>query len=62
MSFLSNIFSKEKEGLNTIEGQEKPSELEIYFQQFRKNIVGIEQSFQSPYGKKEIIYTDWTAS
>ena len=62
MSFLSNIFSKEKEELNTIEGQEKPSELEIYFQQFRKNIVGIEQSFQSPYGKKEIIYTDWTAS
>ena len=36
MSFLSNIFSKEKEELNTIEGQEKPSELEIYFQQFRK--------------------------
>ena len=62
MSFLSNIFSKEKEELNTIEGQEKPSELEIYFQQFRKNIVGIEQSFQSPYGEKEIIYTDWTAS
>lgn len=62
MSFLSNIFSKNKEKLNTIEGEEKPSELEIYFQQFRENIVGIEQSFQSPYGEKEIIYTDWTAS
>ena len=64
MSFLSNIFSKSKEKsqLNNLEDQEKPSELENYFQQFRENIVGIEQSFQSPYGEKEIIYTDWTAS
>ena len=39
-----------------------PSELETYFQQFRKHIVGNNQTFQSPYGEKEIIYTDWTAS
>jgi selenocysteine lyase/cysteine desulfurase len=38
------------------------TELEIYFQQFRKNIIGIDQEFVSPYGKKQIIYTDWTAS
>ena len=36
--------------------------LENYFQQFRKHIVGVDQTFQSPYGEKEIIYTDWTAS
>ncbi len=36
--------------------------LETYFQDFRKNIVGINQEFTSPYGKKKIIYTDWTAS
>ncbi|MHC0441898.1 aminotransferase class V-fold PLP-dependent enzyme [Flavobacterium sp. 3-210] len=36
--------------------------LETYFQDFRKNIVGINQEFTSPYGKKQIIYTDWTAS
>jgi len=36
--------------------------LESYFQKFRENIVGINQSFQSPYGKKDIIYADWTAS
>ncbi|MNQ69108.1 putative cysteine desulfurase [compost metagenome] len=36
--------------------------LETYFQDFRKNIVGINQEFKSPYGKKQIIYTDWTAS
>jgi len=36
--------------------------LETYFLDFRKNIVGINQEFMSPYGKKQIIYTDWTAS
>jgi len=38
------------------------SELEIYFQKFRNNIVGTKQRFDSPYGEKEIIYADWTAS
>jgi selenocysteine lyase/cysteine desulfurase len=41
---------------------ETSSELEIYFQQFRKNIIGIDQEFESPFGKKKITYTDWTAS
>ncbi|WP_111706957.1 aminotransferase class V-fold PLP-dependent enzyme [Lutibacter citreus] len=36
--------------------------LEKYFKQFRNNIVGVNQTFNSPYGEKEIIYTDWTAS
>lgn len=36
--------------------------LETYFKSFRDNIVGIDQEFISPYGKKQIIYTDWTAS
>ncbi len=38
------------------------TELELYFQQFRKNIIGIDQEFESPFGKKKITYTDWTAS
>lgn len=40
----------------------KQDNLEQYFELFRKNIIGIEQKFDSPYGKKEIIYADWTAS
>ena len=36
--------------------------LEHYFQQFRQNIIGINQEFESPFGTKKIIYTDWTAS
>lgn len=36
--------------------------LEKYFQKFRNNIVGVGQKFKSPYGEKEIIYADWTAS
>ncbi|SNR38925.1 Selenocysteine lyase/Cysteine desulfurase [Lutibacter agarilyticus] len=41
---------------------ENKSDLENYFQQFRKNIVGVNASFESPCGTKDIIYTDWTAS
>jgi selenocysteine lyase/cysteine desulfurase len=36
--------------------------LEIYFNQFRNQIIGQDQTFISPYGEKKIIYTDWTAS
>ncbi|MCR8669029.1 aminotransferase class V-fold PLP-dependent enzyme [Aestuariibaculum sp. M13] len=38
------------------------TELEKYFEQFRNNVVGVDQYFVSPYGKKKIIYADWTAS
>lgn len=37
-------------------------ELETYFSKFRKHIVGIDQTFTSPYGEMPIVYTDWTAS
>ncbi len=36
--------------------------LEKYFEDFRKNIIGIDQTFQSPYGEQKIIYGDWIAS
>ncbi|WP_347838573.1 aminotransferase class V-fold PLP-dependent enzyme [uncultured Draconibacterium sp.] len=36
--------------------------LENYFGQFRENIVGIDQEFETPYGTKKIIYGDWIAS
>lgn len=35
---------------------------ERYFSQFRKKIIGINQEFDSPYGRKKIIYADWIAS
>lgn len=38
------------------------SNLESYFEKFRNDIIGINQDFVSPFGKKQIIYTDWTAS
>ncbi len=37
-------------------------DLEEYFDQFRKNIIGIDQTFLTPYGEKKIIYADWIAS
>ncbi|CAM1354284.1 aminotransferase class V-fold PLP-dependent enzyme [Tenacibaculum insulae] len=36
--------------------------LEQYFNEFKNNIVGINQTFKSPYGVQKMIYTDWTAS
>ena len=36
--------------------------LEQYFAKFKKNIVGINQTYVSPYGEQKMIYTDWTAS
>ena len=38
------------------------SSLEKYFKKFRKNTVGYDASFYSPYGKKKIVYADWIAS
>ena len=36
--------------------------LEQYFDQYRKNIIGVNQTFMSPYGVQNLIYADWTAS
>ncbi len=38
------------------------SALEKYFSKFRRNIIGNQQTFESPLGEKEIIYADWTAT
>ncbi|MFH0892842.1 MAG: aminotransferase class V-fold PLP-dependent enzyme [Bacteroidota bacterium] len=38
------------------------SKLEQYFSKFRKNIIGINQEYETPYGKKKMIYADWVAS
>ncbi|MEP7110295.1 MAG: aminotransferase class V-fold PLP-dependent enzyme [Ferruginibacter sp.] len=38
------------------------SGLENFFSAFQKNVIGHQQSFESPFGEKEIIYADWTAS
>src|SRR3954451_20691761 len=39
-----------------------PETLEEYFQPFRSHVIGLNQEFDSPFGKKKIIYADWTAS
>ena len=36
--------------------------LEEHFAKYRKNIIGENKKFESPYGEKRIIYSDWTAS
>jgi selenocysteine lyase/cysteine desulfurase len=36
--------------------------LEAYFQPFRQHVIGIDQAFDTPYGRQQIVYADWTAS
>ena len=38
------------------------SELENYFSQFRKNIIGADVTFVTPFGEQKLIYADWIAS
>jgi selenocysteine lyase/cysteine desulfurase len=38
------------------------TQLETYFNKFRKNIIGLDASIQTPFGLKKIIYADWIAS
>ncbi len=42
--------------------QDTAISLEKYFEPYRKNIIGNGQKIITPYGEKEIIYADWTAS
>ncbi len=36
--------------------------MEDYFSTYRKNTIGHDSTFDSPFGKKQLIYADWTAS
>lgn len=36
--------------------------LEQYFEQFRCNTVGCDTTYETPYGRKPLVYADWTAS
>lgn len=38
------------------------SGLESHFDKYRRNTVGCDQTFQTPYGTKKLIYADWIAS
>src|SRR5210317_1028855 len=61
MALFSGIFTKSNSKIKQGENN-SVSDLERYFQNFRKHIVGIDQKFESPFGPQRIIYTDWTAS
>jgi len=37
-------------------------DLKTHFTHFRENIVGQQTEFDTPYGRKKILYADWIAS
>jgi selenocysteine lyase/cysteine desulfurase len=48
--------------MNAIEKKPKTSQLEQYFSKFRENTLGVSHSFESVYGKQNLLYADWVAS
>jgi len=61
-SFHKNLFPvSEPVKYDEISCTSHQGSLENYFTSFRKNTIGRQQIFESPFGKKEIIYADWTA-
>lgn len=39
-----------------------PTRLAAHFEPYRRQVVGHDATFETPFGKKRIIYADWTAS
>ena len=48
--------------LRRISSRKDIIDLEKYFLHFRRNIVGINEVFVTPYGTQKLVYCDWTAS
>ena len=48
--------------MNVMEKQTKPKQLEQYFSKFRENTIGVNHTFDSIYGKQNLLYADWVAS
>jgi selenocysteine lyase/cysteine desulfurase len=66
MTSLLNIksiieFNSVKDG-DEVPCAPRKSALENFFFRFRKNVIGHHHVFESPFGEKEIMYADWTAS
>jgi len=47
---------------STLRSTNQTTSLESYFSKFRENVIGYEQTFETPMGLKRMIYADWTAS
>lgn len=43
-------------------GRSEVVNLESYFQQFRKGVIGMDHTFETYYGKQRQLYADWVAS
>jgi selenocysteine lyase/cysteine desulfurase len=51
-------------GMNRVNysGMSRGNELQRYFHRFRANIIGQEQCFDTAFGRRRMLYADWTAS
>lgn len=53
---------KEQSGSSVKKNFKPVNDLEKYFKQYRDNIVGIDEYYDSPCGRQQIVYCDWIAS
>lgn len=57
------VYTNEKRGGKMFDQElRQAANLEEYFNPFYQEIIGRNQTFQTPYGEKRICYADWTAS
>lgn len=67
---LKNITTGYRKALANFKKSEAPTSpamntngnLEKYFEPFRDQILGIDKTIDTPFGRKDLIYADWTAS
>lgn len=55
---MDNVLKEKKEGSLPAESESAAGS----FSDFRKNIIGYNTVFETPFGTKKLIYADWTAS
>jgi selenocysteine lyase/cysteine desulfurase len=48
--------------MNAILNKTELTQLEQHFSKFKKNIIGMNHTFESVYGKQKLLYADWIAS
>jgi len=65
LSFTIHLAAKQDPPAGDSDGIRCPAQtpiLQSFFSRFRSNTIGHQQTFESPFGKKEILYADWAAS
>lgn len=61
---MHTLVKKSSPGVERLRNEKErgATDLEDFFAPFRREVIGYDQTFDTPYGKKKLLYADWTAS